>query len=629
MSAHILSLSRKKILFLSIFFSVFGFIGIANDVKAQPYGSGWCNPSGCTGTISVRNPGPRCTAGSGPATACPYPGLGCTVSDDIWVGDLACGQCLESRNGVYRWEGRASCNRPSGGVGGDEGNNWSEECHEGISPIISYSCNSTGTRATLAWRNGSTPNSIYALRIDDPTTPWTGRCPATRPDFCGDVSGSSRSFDTIPGRTYTVWIHAYDSCCGVFGCNPISVAEPTIISVSCSSPPPPAPTLTFTASGNGMTGGDIAIPNNTEATLTWTSSNATSCTASGSWSGPKVFNTTWSEGTGNLTTNPTGYIYTLRCDGAAGTNPVVASVRVRVTPPPPPLAVPVISHVCNAAGTWVTLNYGVPTATAYYLRIDEAEPSWNGSCTAPDRCINATPSPSYSGPVLPGVRYGSWVHAYRGSESKDSAYYTFQCNAPTLTVGVTATPASGIAPLNSTVTASVGGSATGTINYHFYCNGVNLTQSYLAQPATSLSHSHICSYPVAGTYTPRVRVERGSALPASGSATVIVGAPPVCTGSVPNLASLCSGDDSGLLANTPRTLVASCSVPAGSNPKCQYSCTPPATYNAGANRCELCGVCGSASDHCEGEYWADNCGNASVCGPGTKDCRQFWREVAP
>jgi hypothetical protein len=47
----------------------------------------------------------------------------------------------------------------------------------------------------------------------------------------------------------------------------------------------------------------------------------------------------------------------------------------------------------------------------------------------------------------------------------------------------------------------------------------------------------------------------------------------VCTGSDPENAWLCSGDDTGLTANTPKTAVDLCSGPTpGTEPKCQFSC---------------------------------------------------------
>ena len=81
----------------------------------------------------------------------------------------------------------------------------------------------------------------------------------------------------------------------------------------------PVPTISLTASPTSITSG-------TASTLTWSSTNATSCTASGAWSGTK--STSGSQSTGNLTANST---FTLSCTGTGGTTN--QSVTVNVTAP--------------------------------------------------------------------------------------------------------------------------------------------------------------------------------------------------------------------------------------------------------------------------------------------------------
>ena len=66
----------------------------------------------------------------------------------------------------------------------------------------------------------------------------------------------------------------------------------------------PAPTLTFTSSATSVAAGG-------NATITWSTTNASSCTASGGWSGAKA--TSGSQSFTNLSVNQT---YTLQCSGA-------------------------------------------------------------------------------------------------------------------------------------------------------------------------------------------------------------------------------------------------------------------------------------------------------------------------
>ncbi|MBI4276752.1 hypothetical protein HY629_02845, partial [Candidatus Uhrbacteria bacterium] len=83
----------------------------------------------------------------------------------------------------------------------------------------------------------------------------------------------------------------------------------------------PPPTVTLTANPTTVnTGGNT--------TLTWTVSNATSCTASGGWSGSKSVSG-GSEVKSSLVSNQT---YTLACTGPGGTVTKSATVQVQVNP---------------------------------------------------------------------------------------------------------------------------------------------------------------------------------------------------------------------------------------------------------------------------------------------------------
>ena len=105
-----------------------------------------------------------------------------------------------------------------------------------------------------------------------------------------------------------------------------SLAVPTVYSISCVGPGGGSatasvtvnvvPLATITANPSVVTGG--------ASTLTWSSINATSCTASGGWSGNVA--TSGSQATGTLTaTTP----FTLTCAGPGGTsNPAVATVTI-------------------------------------------------------------------------------------------------------------------------------------------------------------------------------------------------------------------------------------------------------------------------------------------------------------
>jgi hypothetical protein len=89
------------------------------------------------------------------------------------------------------------------------------------------------------------------------------------------------------------------------------------------TPPPPAPTVSLSASPTTVSAGQ-------SATLTWNSTNATACTASGAWSGSQA--TTGSANTGGL--NQTSS-YTLTCSGSGGSTSATTSVTVSSPQVPP------------------------------------------------------------------------------------------------------------------------------------------------------------------------------------------------------------------------------------------------------------------------------------------------------
>jgi len=85
---------------------------------------------------------------------------------------------------------------------------------------------------------------------------------------------------------------------------------------------PPLPTVDIKANGFG---GTATVDYNTPVTLAWTSTDATSCTASGDWSGSKN-PSGGSESMGSLASNKT---YTLDCTGAGGSKSDSVTVNVR------------------------------------------------------------------------------------------------------------------------------------------------------------------------------------------------------------------------------------------------------------------------------------------------------------
>ena len=111
----------------------------------------------------------------------------------------------------------------------------------------------------------------------------------------------------------------------------VSVSEAVTVAV-VGLPPPPAPTVSLTAN-------PTTVDVNGSSTLSWSSTDASACSAGGAWSGTKA--TSGSEAVGALTTTSR---FTLVCNGAGGS--AEQSVMVSVNAPPP-LPAPTVSLAAN------------------------------------------------------------------------------------------------------------------------------------------------------------------------------------------------------------------------------------------------------------------------------------------
>lgn len=156
-------------------------------------------------------------------------------------------------------------------------------------PTVTLSANppsvATGSAATLSW---SSTNATSCTASGG----WSG---------AKATSGSASTGALAATTSYAL------SCTGAGGAG----SAATTVTVTSA-----APAVTLTAS-------PTIIGTGTAATLTWSSTKATACMASGGWSGVKA--TSGSTSTGNLSTTTS---YTLTCTGAGGSAAATASVTV-------------------------------------------------------------------------------------------------------------------------------------------------------------------------------------------------------------------------------------------------------------------------------------------------------------
>ena len=141
-------------------------------------------------------------------------------------------------------------------------------------------------------------------------------------------------------------------------------------------PPPPSPTPAPTVS---LSANPTSVPSGSSSTLSWSSSGATGCTASGvtGWSGTKALS--GSQSTGALAATRS---YTITCNGSGGSTAKTVTVSVTTTTPPPPPPLPT-----GAVG-------GYPMPTLENERATYQRWAWTWSASVEPGAVSE-PTPGY------------------------------------------------------------------------------------------------------------------------------------------------------------------------------------------------------------------------------------------
>ncbi len=244
---------------------------------------------------------------------------------------------------------------------------------------------------------------------------WSSQS-ATGCTASGAWSGNKATSGTAQTPTLNTTSDFVLACTGAGGSGQ-SAARVTVSSTS-----PAAPTVTLSAN-------PTTVAMNGTSTLSWTTSNATSCTGSGGWSGSKSV-PNGSQSVGPITASTT---YTLACTGAGGTTQKSVTVTLAVAP--------VVSISANpttvSAGGTSQLTWSSQNATAC-----SASGAWSGS--------KAT-SGNAQTPVLNTTSNFVLTCTGAGGSSQSSAQVTVSQpspSAPTVNLSVSA---ASVAP-NATVT---------------------------------------------------------------------------------------------------------------------------------------------------------------------------------
>jgi Bacterial Ig-like domain (group 3)/Beta-propeller repeat len=280
--------------------------------------------------------------------------------------------------------------------------------------------------------------------------------------------------------TLGVGAHSITASYGGDAANGSSTSTAASVTVTAAA----APTVTIGVAPASITLGQ-------KATLTWSTANATSCTASGAWSGTEA-----SSGTTSVTPTAAGTLsYVLTCTGAGGSGHASASLTVTAALPTVILSV---SPTSITLGQSATLTWSSTNATSC-----TASNAWTGS-----EAVSGTKSET---PTAAGSLSYMLTCTGAGGTAHATAALTVTAPAPTVTIAVA--PTSITVGQSATVTwsstnatsctasgawsgteassgsLSVTPSASGTANYALACKGAGGTANGTATLSVTAASS--------------------------------------------------------------------------------------------------------------------------------------------
>ncbi len=209
--------------------------------------------------------------------------------------------------------------------------------------------------------------------------------------------------------------------CGSTPNQDVYFGQPLSVNFTVANPP----TVNITADASD---GPLSVDYGSYHNLTWTSTDATSCSLYGNnaftgWTGTSQSNIPFGPATLSQ------YTFRVDCSGVGGT----ASDQVVMNTRPEPPGNPTVS--CNLAGTSATISWtGGALSSSYHLRVnnttnDTCEQGWY-CADPPDRLLNFYTPTSYTTSVTPDTYYTWWVHGVNDAGYTDPTGGAFTCAAP-------------------------------------------------------------------------------------------------------------------------------------------------------------------------------------------------------
>ena len=240
----------------------------------------------------------------------------------------------------------------------------------------------------------------------DYTLSWT----SNNADTC-TASGSWSGTKSLNG-SQDVYDKPYGTYTYTIRCSNSSGSASDSVTVNVTKRP--LPTVNLKVNGSD---GPITLQEPADYTLSWTSNNADTCTASGSWSGTKSLN-----GSQDVYDKPYGtYTYTIRCSNSSGSasDSVTVNVTKRPTPTPIPSPLPTVNLKVNGSDGPITLQEPADYTLSWTSNNADtctASGSWSGT-----KSLNGSQD-VYDKP------YGTYTYTIRCSNSSGSAFDSVTVN---------------------------------------------------------------------------------------------------------------------------------------------------------------------------------------------------------
>lgn len=264
------------------------------------------------------------------------------------------------------------------------------------------------------------------------------------------------------GTTYNYTVRAYDAA-GNQSVDSLPASATTLT-------PPPAPTVNITATPSTVAAGG-------SSTLDWTSTNATSCSASNSWSGAKAVN--GSQVVSAITVLST---YTLTCSGAGGQ--AVASATVT---PDPDTIVPTVTLTAPIDGATVSGTVQIEATASDNAAVQSVAFTVDGV----QQGANDTTAPYSISLSTTGLSNGSHtIRATAYDTSNNSAYaeatVVVDNQAPPAdttppTVAMTS-PSADATVAGNVIVAANASDDTGVVGVKFYAGSTQIGNEITASP---------------------------------------------------------------------------------------------------------------------------------------------------